>query len=107
MLLICQTVPHYSEDLYPNPLKFDIDRYLPDRAEHLQPGAYAPYGLGTHMCLGHRWVELQMAVNVLLIAYHLQLELVPGNYRMGINPFPTLAPNRKLKFRVAQIPNPV
>ena len=107
MLLICQTAPHYAEDLYRDPLTFDIDRYLPDRAEHLQAGAYAPYGLGTHMCLGHRWVELQMAVNILLIAYHLQLEVVPGNYRMGINPFPTLAPNKKLKFRVAQIPNPV
>ena len=107
MLLICQTAPHYAEDLYRDPLKFDIDRYLPGRAEHLQRGAYAPYGLGTHMCLGHRWVELQMAVNVLLIAHHLRLEVTPGNYRMGINPFPTLAPNRKLKFRVARIPNPL
>ena len=59
------------------------------------------------MCLGHQWVEMQMAVNVLLIAHHLQLEVVPANYRMGINPFPTLAPNRKLKFRVARMPNPV
>ena len=107
MTLICQTVPHYSDELYKDPLKFDIDRYLPDRAEHLKPGAYAPYGLGTHMCLGHRWVELQMAVNVLLIAHHLQLEVAPDNYRMGINPFPTLAPNRKLKFRVAQLTNPL
>jgi len=107
MTLICQTVPHYSDDLYKDPLKFDIDRYLPDRAEHLKPGAYAPYGLGTHMCLGHRWVELQMAVNVLLIAHHLQLEVAPDNYRMGINPFPTLAPNRKLKFRVARITHPI
>ena len=107
MTLICQTVPHYSDELYKDPLKFDIDRYLPDRAEHLKPGAYAPYGLGTHMCLGHRWVELQMAVNVLLIAHHLQLEVAPDNYRMGINPFPTLAPNRKLKFRVARITHPI
>ncbi len=107
MVLICQTAPHYAGDLYRDPLKFDIDRYLPGRAEHLQPGAYAPYGLGTHMCLGHRWVELQMAVNVLLIAHHLQLEVTPGNYRMRINPFPTLSPNRKLRFRVARIPNPL
>ena len=107
MLLICQTATHYDDDLYPDPLEFDIDRYLPDRAEHKVPGAYAPYGLGTHMCLGNRWVELQMAVNLLLVAHHLKLEVVPENYRMGMNPFPTSAPNKKLKFRVAQIPNPV
>ncbi len=103
MLLICQTVSHYSDDLFKTPLKFDIDRYLPDRAEHTTPGAYAPYGLGTHMCLGNRWVELQMVVNLLLIAYHLKLEVLPANYKLGMNPFPTSAPNKKLKFRVAQV----
>ena len=107
MLLICQTASHYAEDLFKDPLEFDIDRYLPDRAEHTTPGAYAPYGLGTHTCLGSRWVELQMAVNVLLIAYHLKLDVMPEDYQLGFNPFPTSSPNKKLKFRVAQITNPI
>ena len=106
-LLICQTASHYADDLFKDPLEFDIDRYLPDRSEHTTPGAYAPYGLGTHTCLGSRWVELQMAVNLLLIAYYMKLEVVPDNYKLGINPFPTSAPNKKMKFRVAQITNPV
>ena len=106
-LLICQTATHYAGDLFKDPLEFDIDRYLPDRAEHTKPGAYAPYGLGTHTCLGNRWVELQMAVNLLLIAYHLKLEVVPENYKIGINPFPTSAPNKKMKFRVAEITNTI
>ena len=106
-LLICQTASHYAGDLFKDPLKFDIDRYLPGRAEHLVPGAYAPYGLGTHTCLGSRWVELQMVVNILLIAYHTKLELEPANYKLGINPFPTAAPDKKLKLRVAEIRNPV
>ena len=106
-LLICQTAPHYDSAHFQDPLKFDIDRYLPDRGEHLVPGAYAPYGLGTHMCLGNRWVELQMGVNVLLIAYHLDLEVLPEDYKLAINPFPTAAPNKKLKFRVARVANPV
>ncbi len=106
-LLVCHTAPHYSGDLFRDPLKFDVDRYLPDREEHMAPGAYAPYGLGTRTCLGHRWVELQIAVNLLLIAHHVKLEIVPENYRLGINPFPTSAPDRKLKFRVTEIRNPV
>ena len=107
MLLICQTATHYAEDLFKDPLEFDIDRYLPDRGEHTTPGAYAPFGLGTHTCLGSRWVELQMAVNILLIAYHLKLDVVPADYKLGFNPFPTSSPNKKLKFRVAQVRNPV
>ena len=106
-LLVCSTAPHYSADLYRDPLRFDVDRFLPGREEHMAPGAYAPYGLGTHTCLGHRWVELQIAVNLLLIAHHVNLEMVPENYEMGINPFPTAAPRKRLKFRVAEVRNPV
>ena len=106
-LMVCQTATHYSPEHFPEPEKFDIDRYLPERQEQATPGAYAPYGLGTHTCLGHRWVELQMPVNLLLIAHHLKLEIEPANYRLGINPFPTSAPNRKLKLRVAEVRTPV
>ena len=106
-LLICHTATHYSPDLFAEPLQFDIDRYLPDRWERMEPGAYVPYGLGTHTCLGHRWLELQMAVNLLLIAHHAELQILPADYTMRINPFPTAAPRKKLKFRVAKIRNPV
>ena len=106
-LLICHTATHYSEDLFKDPLKFEIDRYLPERWEQMTPGAYAPYGLGTHTCLGHRWLELQMVVNLLVIAHHLELQMLPENYKMRINPFPTAAPSKKLKFRVARVRNPV
>ena len=44
----------------PRDLADDIDRYKPPRNEHFSPGC-APYGLGTHMCLGFRWMELQPA----------------------------------------------
>ena len=106
-LLICHTATHYSGDLFPDPLKFDIDRYLPDRREHMEPGAYAPYGLGTHTCLGHRWLELQMVVNLLVIAHHVELQMLPANYEMRMNPFPTSAPRKTLKFRVAKVRHPV
>ena len=105
--LICQTVSHYTDTAFKDPLKFDIDRYLPEREEHLAPGRLRALRPRHPHLPGRRWVELQMTVNLLLIAYHLQLEILPANYRLGINPFPTSAPNSKLKFRVARITNPV
>ena len=106
-LMICHTATHYSRDLFKDPLEFDIDRYLPERREHMTPGSYVPYGLGTHTCLGHRWLELQLVVNLLLIAHHVELQMLPADYKMRINPFPTSAPSKKLKFRVAKVRNPV
>lgn len=102
-VIICQTATHYMEEFYPDPCKFDIDRFLPERQEHLSsPSVYAPYGLGTHHCLGHRYLELQSVVNLMLIAYHFRLELVPSSYEMKLNPFPNAHP-RKMKIRVAEV----
>ena len=75
-VVIAQTATHFMKDVFPDPFKFDIDRYLPPRNEHLSPG-YAPYGLGTHTCLGSRWMDLQLAVNVLMVAHHFKLKKIP------------------------------
>ena len=102
-IVIAQTASHYMSDVFPGPFKFDIDRYLPPRNEHVSPG-YAPYGLGTHMCLGFRWMELQLAVNVLMVAHYFTLEVFPEAYRdkLKFNPLPSLKPSKKLKFRIAE-----
>ena len=100
-IIIAQTASHYMEDVFPDPFTFDIDRYLPPRNEHLSPG-YAPYGLGTHMCLGSRWMELQLAINVLMVAHYFRLEVFPANYKHRFNPIPSMKPSKKLKFHIAE-----
>ena len=101
-VIIAQTAPHYLEENFPDPLRFDIDRYLPGREEHKQRGSYAPFGLGTHTCLGSQWVDFQMVVNVLLIAHHFRIDLDPADYRLRFNPFPTSSPDKKLKFVITE-----
>lgn len=97
---IAQAATHYMEDVFPDPWKFDIDRYLPPRNEHHSSG-YAPYGLGTHTCLGSRQMELLLAINLLMIAHYFTLE-VPANYKLKIDPFPSLSVSKKLKFLVSE-----
>ncbi len=99
-VFIAQAAAHYVDDVFPDSRTFDIDRYLPPRNEHLSPG-YAPFGLGTHTCLGNRWMELQLAVNLLLLAHHFTIEVSPANYKLKINPFPSLSP-KKLKFAISE-----
>ena len=41
-----------------------------------------------------------MAVNLLLIAHYFDISVAPSDYKIGLNPFPTAAPNKKLKFRI-------
>ena len=97
---IAQAAAHYMEDVFPEPWKFDIDRYLPPRNEHHGSG-YAPFGLGTHTCLGSRQMELHLAINLLMIAHYFTLE-VPPNQKLKIDPFPSLSVSKKLKFQVTE-----
>ena len=96
-----QAATHYMPDIFPDPFSFDIDRYLPPRNEHHGPG-YVPFGLGTHRCLGSRWLELQMSINLLMLAHYFTLEVYPANYKLRISPFPSMKPSKKLKFRIAE-----
>ena len=96
-----QTAPHYMEEVFPDPFSFDIDRYQAPHNEHRSPG-FAPYGLGTHTCLGARWMELQLAVNVLMIAHYFTLEVSPANFKLRFDPIPSMKPSPKLKFDIAE-----
>ena len=100
-IYIAQTASHYMDDVFPDPFTFDIDRYLPSRNEHRSHG-YAPYGLGTHRCLGSRWMDLQLAVNVLMIAHYFTLKVSPANYKLRFSPLPSMKPSKKLMFLIAE-----
>ena len=47
-------------------------------------------------------MDLQLAVNVLMIAHYFILEVSPGNFKLRFNPLPSLKPSKKLNFRVAE-----
>lgn len=98
---IVQTASHYLDRLFPNPFEFDIDRYLKDRNESHGPG-YAPYGLGTHTCLGYRWTELHLVVNMLLIAHYFTFELSPRDTELRIDPLPSMTISKKTKVVIAE-----
>jgi cytochrome P450 len=100
-VIIAQTAPHYMEEAFPDPFTFDIDRYRPPRDEHLNPG-YVPYGLGTHRCMGDRWAELQVALNVLLLAHYFTFELSPPGAALRIDPLPTQSLSKKIKFVIKE-----
>ncbi len=52
----------WDERYWPEPRRFDPLRFSPERAEHKRhPGAYLPFGLGGHVCLGAQIATLEAA----------------------------------------------
>ncbi|MEN9867099.1 MAG: hypothetical protein RL748_2689 [Pseudomonadota bacterium] len=70
-------VTHRDPQLWPDPLRFDPDRFLPGNSASRAKYAYFPYGGGRMKCIGILLAQLEMKS----IARHAlaRLRLTPGN----------------------------
>jgi cytochrome P450 len=100
LLYVGTSVPHFMGEFYPEPEKFDIDRYEKPRAEHLKPGVYSPYGRGPHTCLGKSLAEVQIALSMARLFYKCDLELDPPDYVLKTKTAPTPGPAMDFKVRM-------
>jgi cytochrome P450 len=101
-VLVAMTVPHYMEELYPHPMQFDIDRFCAPRNEHRQRGAYAPFGLGDHTCLGAGIAEVQLMVTMATLLNTYTLEFDPPDYQLVIERHPTPVPGNDFHVKVVE-----
>jgi CRP-like cAMP-binding protein/cytochrome P450 len=99
-LQLATSVCHFLPECFPDPSVFDPTRYAEPRNEHLRTGAYAPFGLGAHPCLGAGLVEVLVMSTVAALIRTVTLELDPPNYVMRriVNPFPE--PEDRFSVRV-------
>jgi cytochrome P450 len=98
-IFIGTTVVHFDERYHPEPDRFDIDRYLAPRNEHRIPGAFAPYGMGTHTCLGAGLAEAQIMLTVAGLLRFGQFEMDPPQYALQTRPLPTNAPANNFRLK--------
>ena len=95
------SVPHYLPECFPEPDRFDIERYTEARSEHRQPYAYAPFGLGPHRCLGNGFAEVQIAVTMATLLHEVDLALHPSGYRLKTAELPLPRPRESSRVRAS------
>jgi cytochrome P450 len=99
---VAMTVPHFLEELYPNPMQFDLERFRPPRNEHRKPGAYVPFGLGDHTCLGAGIAEVQLMVTMATLLSNYTFQFDPPDYQLVIEEHPTPVPGNHFQVKVIE-----
>lgn len=100
-LLIATPVTNRLPEYYPEPDRFDIDRFSPERRrQHTRPGIYAPFGLGSHSCLGQGFTLALMPLTIASILHRREIALASDNYRIQTRFTPLPRPDDRFKVRL-------
>jgi cytochrome P450 len=73
-----QYLTHRHPDFWPEPEKFQPDRFLGKQSEGRPKYAYYPFGAGPRICIGNTFALMEATVALATIAQHFRIELVPG-----------------------------
>eukprot|EP00928_Gymnodinium_smaydae_P081494 TRINITY_DN65000_c0_g1_i1.p1 TRINITY_DN65000_c0_g1~~TRINITY_DN65000_c0_g1_i1.p1 ORF type:complete len:886 (+),score=110.11 TRINITY_DN65000_c0_g1_i1:56-2659(+) len=68
---------HYNPNVYPNPTKFDPDRWSPENASKRSPYAWLPFSYGKRACIGQQLslIEQRIALAEVVRRFHFRLDL--------------------------------
>jgi cytochrome P450 len=73
MLAICPLVTHRMPEYWPNPERFDPERFVGDRTGGNRGFTYLPFGAGPHMCIGNYFALTEAALAVAMIVRRAKL----------------------------------
>jgi cytochrome P450 len=92
-------VLHRMPQYFPEPERFDPERWLPEKEAALPKYAYLPFGGGPRVCIGNSFAMMEAHLLLATIAQQYQLSLLPG-HKVVPEALITMSPEFGLPMRV-------
>jgi len=99
MVLMSQYITHRDPRFYPQPERFDPDRWLPEALASRPKFAYFPFGGGTRICIGEQFAWMEGVLALATIGQRWRLRYV-GGAAPQIDPKITLRPRDGMPMRI-------
>ncbi len=100
-ILMSQYVVHHDPRYYPNPYRFDPDRWTSETEKKLPRFAYFPFGGGPRSCVGEQFAWMEGILLLATIAQEWQMRLAPG-HQVAMLPRITLRPRYGMRMILAR-----
>ena len=104
IVLIAPWLLHRDPRLFADPLRFDPDRFFPDREAALPRFAYMPFGGGKRICIGNQFALMEGQIILSTIAQQVSMELV-SQRPVELQPFITLRPKNGVEVKIRRLTN--
>jgi cytochrome P450 len=99
IIVVSQYVTHHNPRYYPDPYRFDPERWTPEARASRPRFAYFPFGGGGRMCIGESFAWLEGILLLATLAQQWEMALVPGHPVVPL-PLVTLRPNYGVRMTI-------
>ena len=100
-LLMAPWVVHRDPRWFPDPERFDPDRWAGDATKTLPRFAYFPFGGGPRICIGNTFAMMESVLLLATLAQRFRFHLVPDQ-EIILQAAVTLRPRNGLKMTLCQ-----